>query len=43
MWGTASVVSEDSVGFFFYPADGEDNNIRIFVIRSSIKDMRVTD
>lgn len=43
MWGTVSDAADDSVGFFFYPADGEDNNIRIFVIRSSLKEMRLTE
>lgn len=43
MWGTVTELPEDSAGFYFYPADGEDNNIRIFVIRSSLKDMRLTD
>jgi hypothetical protein len=43
MWGTVSELPEHSAGFYFYPADGEDNNIRIFVIRSSLKDMRLTE
>lgn len=41
MWGT---IGEDSskggAGFFFFPADRDDNNIKIFVIRSSLKEMR---
>jgi hypothetical protein len=28
-------------GFFFFPLDEQDNNIRIFVVRSSLKEMRL--
>lgn len=41
MWGTIGELKDDSPGFFLYPVDHEDNNIRVFVIRSSLKDMRV--
>jgi hypothetical protein len=40
MWGTVGEMDDDSPGFFLYPVDQEDNNIRVFVIRSSLKDMR---
>jgi hypothetical protein len=41
MWGTLGEgADEEGPGFFFYPADTEDNNIRIFVIRSSLKEMK---
>lgn len=41
MWGTIGEGEERSPGFFFFPVDEEDNNIRIFVIRSSLKDTRL--
>ena len=31
----------DGPGFFFFPADENDNNIRIFVIRSAMREMRL--
>ena len=40
IWG---MVTEDEAGlpgFFFVPADEADNNIRIFVIRASVKELR---
>lgn len=42
IWGILGDGAEDEagVGFFFYPADPKDNNIRIFVIRSALKEMR---
>ena len=33
--------SDEGLGFFFYPSDKNDNNIRIFVIRSAIKELRL--
>jgi len=42
VWGLlGDGADEDSSGFFFYPADKDDNNIRIFVIRSAVKEMRL--
>lgn len=43
IWGTLSEGSEDQTGkgFFFIPADKEDNNLRIFVIRSAMKELRL--
>ena len=43
IWGTLSEGSDDESGsgFFFIPADKEDNNLRIFVIRSAMKDLRL--
>jgi hypothetical protein len=32
---------EEGTGFFFYPADKRDNNIRIFVVRSALKELRL--
>jgi hypothetical protein len=32
---------DDGSGFYFFPADERDNNIRIFVIRSALKELRL--
>ena len=32
--------ADDGTGFFFFPADEKDNNIRIFVIRSATEEVR---
>ena len=32
---------EEAPGFFLIPADREDNNIRIFVVRSALKELRL--
>ncbi|MCP3978686.1 MAG: hypothetical protein GY716_05050 [bacterium] len=41
IWGILGEgAEEDGVGFFFFPADREDNNIRIFVIRSAMKELK---
>jgi len=39
MWGTVSEASGEAKGFFFFPSDPKDNNLRIFVIRSSLDRM----
>jgi hypothetical protein len=43
IWGVLGEGSEklDSTGFFFFPADEEDNNIRIYVIRSALEELRL--
>ena len=41
MWGTIPEDPEEGAGFYFFPVDEEDNNTRIFVIRSSLKEMRL--
>ena len=41
MWGTIGESEERDAGFFFFPVDEEDNNIRIFVMRSSLKEIRL--
>ena len=41
MWGTLGEgADQDGRGFYFFPADPDDNNVRVFVIRSSLKEMR---
>ena len=42
MWGVLGEgVDEDSTGFFFFPADKRDNNIRVFVVRTAMKELRL--
>lgn len=41
IWGTLGEhADEDGTGFYFFPADKADNNIRIFVIRSATEKIR---
>jgi hypothetical protein len=41
IWGILGEgADDDGTGFFFFPADTRDNNIRIFVIRSAMKEVR---
>ena len=40
IWGTLTGEADGKLGFFLIPADAEDNNIRIFVVRSALKDTR---
>jgi hypothetical protein len=42
IWGVLGEGADDEgTGFFLFPVDKEDNNIRIFVIRSAMKDLRL--
>jgi hypothetical protein len=42
IWGILGEgADEEGAGFFFYPADKRDNNIRIFVVRSALKELRL--
>ncbi|MHC4225554.1 MAG: DUF6982 domain-containing protein, partial [Planctomycetota bacterium] len=42
IWGfLGEGAEEEGTGFFFYPADKRDNNIRIFVVRSALKELRL--
>lgn len=40
MWGTVAERSDDGPGFFFWPADSKDNNIKVFVVRSALEEFR---
>jgi len=41
IWGTLGEGADDEgVGFYFFPSDKDDNNVRIFVVRSSVKSIR---
>jgi hypothetical protein len=39
LWGYAEAYDEDQPGFFFFPTDPADNNLRIYVVRSALKEM----
>lgn len=41
IWGAVADDDGEAPGFFFFPGDPQDNNIRIFVVRSSLKEMRL--
>ncbi|MBZ5639570.1 MAG: hypothetical protein LAO51_12565 [Acidobacteriia bacterium] len=41
MWGFLGEASDAGPGFHFFPLDEQDNNIRVFVVRSSLKEMKV--
>ena len=42
IWGILGEgADEEGAGFFFYPADERDNNIRIFIVRSAMKELRL--
>ncbi len=39
LWGYADLAGNGSQGFFFFPTDPMDNNMRLYVVRSSLKEM----
>lgn len=39
MWGFAAGVETPRAGFFFFPTDPGSNNLRIYVIRTALKNM----
>ncbi len=41
LWGLFGEQQQGEHGFFFYPVDEDDNNIRIFVIRSSLEETKI--
>ncbi len=41
IWGFVGEDAESGRGFYFFPLDEGDNNIRIFVVQSSVRDMRL--
>lgn len=40
IWGSVTEDDAGAPGFFFIPADDRDNNIKIFIIRTSLKELR---
>jgi hypothetical protein len=43
IWGFAEEYSTNSLGFFFMPADPQENNTRIFIVNSSVKQIQFQD
>ena len=43
LWGYAESYNEDDPGFFFFPTDPADNNLRIYVVKSSLREMVFLD
>ena len=42
VWGVLGEGADgETGGFFFFPADKQDNNVRIFVVRSSLKELQL--
>jgi hypothetical protein len=41
IWGTVESSSQGEQGFFLIPADREDNNLRVYVVRSALKELRL--
>ena len=39
--GTVDGTAEEARGFFLIPADKQDNNVRIFVVRAAVKELRM--
>ncbi len=37
IWGFTEEYSANSLGFYFVPADPQENNMRIFIVNSSVK------
>ncbi len=40
IWGSVTEDDPAAGGFFFVPADERDNNMKIFVVRKSVKELR---
>jgi len=40
IWGTVTEDDPSGPGFFFVPSDERDNNMKIFVVRNSLKELR---
>jgi hypothetical protein len=43
LWGFTEEYSPNSHGFFFTPADPQENNMRIFVVNASVKQITFED
>ncbi len=40
MWGAVTEDDPSAPGFFFVPSDERDNNVKIFVVRKGLKELR---
>ena len=43
MWGFAQGLETSQPGFFFFPTDPDTNNLRVYVVRSALKDIVLLD
>jgi hypothetical protein len=43
IWGFSEGYSRERQGFIFYPADPAENNVRIYVVNSAVRDIRFED
>jgi len=43
IWGYAEEYTADSRGFYFIPADPQENNTRIFIVNSSVRQIKFED
>jgi hypothetical protein len=43
IWGFAEEYAPDSRGFYFVPADPQENNTRVFIVNSSVKQINFED
>lgn len=43
VWGYTQGYSREIKGFYFYPADPTENNLRIYIVNSAVKDIRFED
>ncbi|HEU4402904.1 MAG TPA: hypothetical protein VFT43_12445 [Candidatus Polarisedimenticolia bacterium] len=43
IWGFAEEYAADSRGFYFIPADPQENNTRVFIVNSSVKQIQFQD
>jgi hypothetical protein len=43
IWGFTEEYSSNNLGFYFLPADPQENNTRIFIVNSSVKQIQFQD
>ncbi len=43
IWGYAEEYAPDTRGFYFIPADPQENNTRVFIVNSSVKQIKFED
>ena len=43
VWGFSQGYSREKKGFYFYPADPSENNTRIYIVTSAVKDIHFED
>jgi len=43
MWGFAQGIESGDPGFFFFPTDPDSNNLRVYVVRSALKNLTLLD